>query len=211
MAQKISFQTIQNVLAHYQQHGYLQQQKELSQYTIQDVSGLVTGYTPYVLVNGQSRRIWCCSSINISQLEIIQPYVAPHPHQWWMKNLTNYQNKVKNILISYHVLTKTYSSFEDLYDSLAQLGITSGKLYLYDLARRIGHCLGIYPRDYVYLHEGALKGAEILHNRGKIKLPANWNTRVKTLIFNQVFPNVDSIDIENILCIYKESLKTVKI
>ena len=157
MAQKTTFLTIQDVLAHYQQHGYAHQKKELSQYTIQDVSGLVTGYLPYVMVNGQPRKLWCCQSLEITGLEIILPYVAPYPHQWWMKKLVNYQKKVKDLLISNHVLTKTYTSFEDLYDTLKGLGITNGKLYRYDLARRIGHCLGIYPRDFVYLHEGAQK------------------------------------------------------
>ena len=203
MAKKYVFKTINNLVAHYNQHGYIHQQKELQQYSLNDLSGLVTGYIPRVLVNGKIRRVWCCGRINVGGLPLVTPYLAPHPHQWWIKKTPKFKKRVEAALLTHHILTQKYTSFDDLYDTLRKKKISSGELFIYDLTRRISHCLQLRPSKYVYLHNGAKDGAEELNRRGKITLPNGWSVRVDISVFRKIFPNMDSIDIENVLCIYK--------
>lgn len=206
MAKK-SFSTFNDIVSDYMSMGYKHQQIELNLYKLSDVEGLVSGYTLLVTINGKLRRLWCCGTINSININVST--VWPHPHQWWMTHKSNYRSRIANILINDGISNWTFKTFEELYDHLTTLGFTPGTLYHYDLARRIGHCLNISPIDYVYLHEGALKGAEIIANQGVITLPTSWNTRVNTSVFAPCFPNVDPIDIENILCIYKKHFNNV--
>lgn len=203
MAKK-SFTSIKQMIDDYNRTGYLHQQIELGLYSINDVEGLVSGYTPLVTINGKTVKLWCCSSMqNVNQSNISTSW--PHSHQWWMTNKVSYRNRIADLLIRDGIMSWQFSDFETLYNHLTDLGFKPGTLYHYDLARRIGHCLNIYPKDYVYLHEGALTGAQILDKKGYVKLPTKkWSVCVETSIFSTCFPNVDSIDIENMLCIYKK-------
>ena len=200
---KRSFTSINQMIDDYNQKGYLHQQIELGLYSINDVEGLVSGYTPLVTINGKTIKLWCCSSmLNVNQSNIGTSW--PHPHQWWMTNKSSYRKRIAAMLIRAGIKSWQFPNFEELYDHLTILGFMPGTLYHYDLARRIGHCLSINPKDYVYLHQGALTGAQILDKKGHISLPQNWSVRVETSIFSTCFPNVNSIDIENMLCIYKK-------
>ena len=128
----------------YNSKGNLHQQIELGLYSINDVEGLVSGYTPLVTINGKTIKLWCCSSM----LNVNQPNVStcwPHPHQWWMTNKVSYRRRIADMLIRDGIMSWQFSDFEELYDHLTNLGFTPGTLYHYDLARRIGHCLSIYP------------------------------------------------------------------
>jgi len=202
MAKKC-FTSINQMIDDYKQKGYRHQQIELGLYSINEVEGLVSGYTPLVTINGKTIRLWCCSSmLNVNQSNVSTCW--PHPHQWWMTNKVSYRRRIADMLIKDGIMSWQFSDFEELYGHLTNLGFMPGTLYHYDLARRIGHCLSINPKDYVYLHQGALTGAQILDKKGHISLPQNWSVRVETSIFSTCFPNVNSIDIENMLCIYKK-------
>lgn len=208
---KRTFHTIAEVCDDYKLIGYNHQQLELKQYSINDIEGLVSGYKPHVLIDGQEKILWCCgNSINTNEIILLPPSDWPHPHQWWMKGKTELRNKYVNKLLSCNILKKKYVDFEELYNELVSINITQGDLFRYDLARRIGYCLGIRPQNYVYLHKGAQKGAEELHKKGYIALPVGWEKHVRIDIFSSIFPNIDAIDIENLLCIYKEAFCKLK-
>ena len=172
--------------------------------TIDDVEGLVSGYIPLIEHNGRIFRLWCRPEIeraNISVDDLVKPYKRPYPHQRWMKETT--RRKIARRLTDEKVLEKQYADFDELYDELLRLKITTGELFRYDLALRIGHCMGLLPKGSVYLQEGALKGAQILHDKGLIALPEEWKHRVERTVFDDVFPDLDAMDIENILCVHK--------
>lgn len=207
------FKTISEIIDHYLKNGYRHQQLELGLYSIDDTPGLVSGYTPCVNRKGKLTRIWCCGdNYNIIDASnLVHPAPWPHPHQWWMSRKVEYRRKASMRIQERGVLTKSFSNFEELYDYLRnEVKITRGKLYCYDLARRIGYCRGINPAKFVYLHEGAEKGAKTLEEMGFLSLPKNWEIRVPAEIFDPVFPNIPPIDIENILCIYDKVFKTIE-
>lgn len=177
----------------------------LKVYSIDDVEGLVGGYNLKIKCKGKIRNVRCSDHISIKDL--IKPYLCPSSHQWWMKDAT--RKKIAKKLKDEKILEKQYGSFEELYDMLLKLKITSGELFRYDLALRISQCLNILPKDYVYLHAGAEMGAKILTDKGLIKLPAKWKHCVGKGIFDNIFPNMESIDIENILCVHKKDFKNL--
>nr|WP_308572073.1 hypothetical protein [uncultured Prevotella sp.] len=100
----------------------------------------------------------------------------------------------------------SFIDFEDLYDYISGKisGIWGiGPLAIYDMARRIGHLLPkpIYPQQYVYLSAGAKEGAENLLGGGvDVKL------REPIQVFQPYFGSLESIFIEDILCLYKDEL-----
>lgn len=203
---------INDILKKYKVGGQLHQQIELSFYSFNDLKGIVSGYDLYYIAcNGNPVKFWCYHGdfTNAQNLTFCKPYSWPHSHQWWMKRLGDtYREKIADKLTNDGVQQWNYQDFDDLYDHLVKLNITSGKLFRYDLARRIGRCLNVLPGKSVYLHEGALRGAQILNKKGFINLPPNFDpikdVRVDKAIFGGVFPGISSMDIENILCIYKK-------
>ena len=199
---------LSSVVAHYNQNGYCLLRIEFQMCSFTDQKGLLMGYTPFIMgSNGNAIKLWCCGvpPANLSIANVLTPYVYPNSHQWWMPHNPFFVSKALNILAGANLVGFT-GSFEDLYDYVESLGITKGRLLLYDLTRRIGACLGVYPKNFVYLQCGALAGATILHNKGYITLPNPCGFRVPTSVFASVFPGIDSMDIENILCIYKKQL-----
>lgn len=208
---KKKFHTIAEICDDYKMIGYNHQQLELKQYSINDIEGIVSGYKPHVLIDGQEKKLWCCDSIiDTNEIIILPPSEWPHSHQRWMTGRTKLRNKYVDKLRSSKVLQKKYGDFEELYDELVSINITQGDLFRYDLARRIGHCMGIAPQNYVYLHKGAKEGAKVLQEKGYIALPEKRERRVKIEFFSSIFPNIHAIDIENLLCIYKSVFRTIE-
>ena len=108
-----------------------------------------------------------------------------------------------NALKSHNILNSNPVDFEDLYDKV-KLAIGSlnqvGRLILYDTTKMIGHILTpqIVPQKYVYTQSGAKTGAKILLGKKRM----SW--RVPVTEFQQLFPNEQSIYVEDMLCIYKK-------
>lgn len=75
-----------------------------------------------------------------------------------------------------------------------------GGLYCYDIALRIGPYIRIYPEG-VYLHRGARDGAKALgyHTDRNVLQMAELSDSVQAL---------EPYEIEDLLCIYKNQLKT---
>lgn len=100
--------------------------------------------------------------------------------------------------------TKNYASktFEDLYADVesAITGIGyAGQIAKYDFAKRIGTVVGVQPTDYVYLHSGALIGAQRLLN-----IPSLKEGRYPVTMFTSFFPTLNAMEIEDILCVFHD-------
>ena len=98
-------------------------------------------------------------------------------------------------------------TFEELYTEVGRLLGHMTDLLHYDITLRIGAVNGIFPKDYVYLHAGALKGANALkryYPQLKVETP-----RVKLSDIVNVVPALQGFtayDVEHFLCVYHRRL-----
>ncbi len=114
------------------------------------------------------------------------------------------------------ILQWRFTNFEHLYDVVRAIFMTSGHasayLSIYDTALRIGynHAEPILPSKYVYLYKSV--GTSPSPRQGAINLygqpwvdkymDKDYRQRIKTRWFSKKFPNMESWEIESILCIY---------
>lgn len=101
------------------------------------------------------------------------------------------------------------ANFEELYDNIEKSckkkGI--GEQTIYDTAMRLGAFLekqkgGNFKPQKVFLHNGAMKGAKILFEKGLLTRPCN---RMPLSAFAELFPQKEAWEVEEILCIYKDN------
>lgn len=94
-------------------------------------------------------------------------------------------------------------NFDDLFALIEKVvepikGI--GELYVYDTSLRIGAKLGLLP-DSIYLHAGTRRGAQALGFDGKAKA-------LDKSVFPREFQQLEAHEIEDVLCVFEEELKT---
>ena len=116
-----------------------------------------------------------------------------------------------DILIKKGIQSYGFDHFSDLYLSLQEwfwdIPFARGSLMLYDASLNIGHFLPIptEPEETIYLNAGAWEGALFLKDKGKVKhqMPVcEWQS-------SDLFPGIESMYIEDILCIFKPIFKTL--
>jgi radical SAM protein with 4Fe4S-binding SPASM domain len=120
--------------------------------------------------------------------------------------ISNKTLKFFGVQVSKHITKDSnFKNFEELFKKVKKIagsvkGI--GNLTIYDTALRIGFYLSnqVFPKDFVYLSRGTKEGAEALLGR-KVKNAENVE------VFRKYFNELDSRQIENILCIEKEYFK----
>ena len=98
-------------------------------------------------------------------------------------------------------------TFEDLYTEVCkELGSMTDLLH-YDVTLRIGAVYGIFPKDNVYLHAGALEGANALkrcYPQLKVVTP---RVRLSNIVY--VIPELQgftAFDVEHFLCVNHDKL-----
>lgn len=194
------YKSFSDIVKHYANYK-LYRSKVESFYTSQDVEAIVKGYSTYF------KGVMSANHVNtvVTKADLCMPA----GHQKWIDKWPAYAQRVQDTLSQSNIF-QCKGNFEDLYKELFKLDITKADLYRYDLCLRIGQCINIFPKDKVYLHKGALKGALELERLKWIQLPKQWRHCVDVSIFSQVFPNSTAKDIEDMLCIYKRSFKTIK-
>lgn len=122
-----------------------------------------------------------------------------------MQSLNNLREKAIDILAANAPWKKRYKSFEDLFREIKMLVCIFdldyiGPLTIYDIAKRQSRYLNCYPKEFVYAWRHSLTGAmNLLKN--DINLSKNKQAIIPTSIFSPYFLGLDSIDVENILCI----------
>lgn len=102
-----------------------------------------------------------------------------------------------------------FKSFDELHKHVSNqiLSIKGiSHLTVYDTAIKIGELLKprLRPIDYVYVARGTLTGAKKLLGKQVVKNNLVDRIKLPICLFQQYFPNIESIDLEVILCIYKD-------
>ncbi len=140
----------------------------------------------------------CSGNVNTKK----DSWEHPHPHQRRIK-----ADLAKKYAIKLSKLTMgNFKNFEELYDELTseRIGFPKGLLLSYDVALRIGHRLGIEPKDYVYIHNGAKVGAIAMRDKGYITLSKGHRVPIDT--FSKSLPGLSAADIEIFLCTNKKKI-----
>ena len=128
-------------------------------------------------------------------------YGKKHPHQYRLKH-TTLEEVATKLLQKKKAISKA-QTFDELYKCIKETPVKGfGDLTKYDVALRIGHYRDLFPTK-VYLHAGTRIGAENL--LGKIKKDS-----LEILEFPEAFRklNLSAELIEDILCIYKDRMKS---
>lgn len=100
-----------------------------------------------------------------------------------------------------------FTNFDDLYDYVALRSGLKVKhcLLVYDFCLRYGYSIGVQPKDWVYLFQGAKAGAKALFGQ-PIK-----GFRVSLSCFRPEFPLAfESRDIEDFLCVCENHLEYIE-
>lgn len=131
-------------------------------------------------------------------------------HQW---NLYTHPKEMHNaiVYIAKHklwTLSTRYKTFDDLFQylmttlyKLPQIG----HLAVYDVAKRLWHCWGhpLFKSPFVYCYQGAHDGARAYNNWRRTK-------HIENIAHFTDFSGLDSIFIEDILCIFKEAIAGIR-
>lgn len=170
---------------------------ELSQYDKKKLDECVRGFR---VKDFQGRII-----TSVSQLKKGMIAVPNNEHQFRTPVATKTQLENKLRLNGLNIYANV--TFEELYEDLGKLLGPMTDLLHYDIALRIGAAYGIKPKDWIYLHAGALKGAFA------VKKHYHQDLDIKTTIDFSSFVNVvpelskfTAFDIEHFFCIYKSQL-----
>lgn len=113
----------------------------------------------------------------------------------WAEKLTKHERSI-GASTSFDAL---HTTVKRAAQNFAEGGI--GELAIYDTAHRIGAKMNLLP-DKVYLHSGTRTGAEILFDDVE-GMPFLEISR-----FPKPFQKLDATEIEDILCMYKDEIKS---
>lgn len=130
-------------------------------------------------------------------------------HQWCLS--TKYVNEAVGKLKGKIAVLEKCSDFETLYDTVYDLigkgstGISYSTVY--DTSIRLGNSFNpvIHPDKYVYVHRHLIQTANKLLGRGHIEC----NCRILRSVFDKInsdFKLLNSLEIEDFLCIYSDEL-----
>ena len=140
---------------------------------------------------------------------------SPNVHQYHLKKPV--KTGCTNALKQDNIMSKKFNDFEELFDHIVDLFKPYFKnigLAHYDTAKRIGWHMNpkVLPQKYVYIFCGAETGLQNLIGNGVICASDydRKNHRIPTSELQKIFPGMDSLFIEDMLCIYKDQLKNIK-
>ena len=130
-----------------------------------------------------------------------------HPHQ---KRISKFARKQFALDLQNHqAAIHNSTDFEKLHDNIEKFCKKKriGELTIYDTAMRLGAFLEKHKGENfkpqkVFLHNGAMEGAKKLFQRGEIAKPCS---RMPLSAFAKCFPNKETWEVEEILCIYKDN------
>ena len=137
---------------------------------------------------------------SVEQMKRGMKLLLDNEHQY----RTRKETKIKLAQALEELRLQIYPSmtFEELYTEVGKVLGSITDLLHYDITLRIGAVNGIFPKDYVYLHAGALDGAKALklcYPQLKVDTP-----RVKLSDIVDAVPELQGFtayDVEHFLCV----------
>lgn len=129
-----------------------------------------------------------------------------------------YRDKAVKKLANDKTWTKLsqFSTFEDLFDYMKQLLTMNyiGQVTIYDVCLRMTKCFepSLSPKDYVYVHATVYDALVQLQKKGMFNKTVSLknNSRISITHFAQLFGNLDSCYIEDILCCIGKQVRNYK-
>lgn len=137
---------------------------------------------------------------SVKQMEKGMKVILNNEHQYRTRKET--KDKLIRTLDYTHLCITPSMTFEELYAEVERVLGAMTDLLHYDITLRIGAVNGIRPKDFIYLHAGALKGANALkqhYPQLKVGTP-----RIKLSEFVGVATDLQGFsayDVEHFLCI----------
>lgn len=155
-------------------------------------------------------------------------FVPMDGHQ---RRIAGYLQLIIDELNSCKMQTKSFSSFEDIFDFVANAAsivrsntpnFKFGPLANYDIAGRLAVVLQAPgPKDIIYFQAGALDGIKNLYKNASLPLPKKVRAGVVnlTIDYNSLIAipkfsplgKLTADEIEDFCCIYSDLLKTIKL
>ena len=130
-------------------------------------------------------------------------------HQWYLKLYPSVKNQMINDIIRrklWNIPLNKYNSFEDIYKDIRKWFSRNyiGQVTIYDITLRLlvaRNEVRLYPKDYVYVHARPAKAYKDLVAKGYISRKLRkQNDIIPIKEFRNAFGNLESYDIEDMLC-----------
>lgn len=135
--------------------------KPIHDFELDDYAKELSRYGNAVFVRGLRTRDQYGRKITlVDQMEKGMKVILNNEHQYRTRKET--KDRLIRTLDGSHLRIAPSMTFEELYGDVGRVLGPITDLLHYDIALRIGAANGIRPKDYVYLHAGALKGAYAL-------------------------------------------------
>lgn len=187
-------------------HEYTELQKPVRDFELKGYAKELSKYGMAVYVCGlRVRDLFGRKITSVEQMKRGMKVLLNNEHQYRTRKET------KVILVQAlddHRLQITPSlNFEDLYAEVGKVLGHMTDLLHYDITLRIGAVNGILPKDFVYLHAGALEGANGLkrcYPQLKIKTPRVKLSDIVDVV--QALQGFTAYDVEHFLCVNHEKL-----
>lgn len=164
-------------------------------------------YGNAVFVRGlRTRDLYGRKITSVEQMQKGMKVILNNEHQYRTRKET--KDRLIHALDISHLRIKPSMTFEELYEEVGRVLGPLTDLLHYDITLRIGAVNGIHPKDYVYLHAGALKGANALqlhhYPQLMVEIPC-----VKISEFVGVATELQGFtayDVEHFLCLFHWTL-----
>lgn len=187
-------------------HEYTELRKPIRNFELEGYAKELSRYGKAVYVRGLRVRDLDGRVItSVEQMKRGMKVLLNNEHQYRTRNETKVS--LAQALEDQRLQIIPTMTFEELYTEVGRLLGHMTDLLRYDITLRIGAVNGILPKDYVYLHAGALKGANALkrcYPQLKVETP-----RVKLSDIVDVVPELQGFtayDVEHFLCVNHEKL-----
>lgn len=138
---------------------------------------------------------------SVEQMEKGMKVILNNEHQYRTRKET--KERFIRTLDESHLQITPSMTFEELYAEMGRVLGPMTDLLHYDITLRIGAVNGIHPKDYVYLHAGALKGAHALkqHHYPQLKIETPCVRLSKFVDVVTELHGLTAYDMEHFLCV----------
>ena len=180
---------------------YTELQKTVRDFELKGYANELSKYGKAVYVRGLRVRDLDGSKItSVEQMNRGMKVFLNNEHQYRTRKVT--KDRLAHALEDQRLQITPSMTFEELYAEVGKVLGHMTNLLHYDITLRIGAVNGILPKDNVYLHAGALEGANALkrcYPQLKVDTP-----RVKLSDIVDVIPELQGFtayDVEHFLCV----------